>query len=194
MVTASASAVTKTISFTEMTPPVFTVSLWDALWGGVSLLLREKLILRAEEAGQARNAPCPVAECHNCAAAAALSARGVKSFAYEWECFLVTEVERATTHPARTAEQLLPFTPGTVWQEETPRLSHCHVFMELIFLLARWQWHHFLTHAAVAHSNGHVDKLENCRWWLLSLGQMPWQGHNSKLHSSKSQSVVHYQT
>lgn len=126
VVTASASALTKTISFIEMTPLVLTVSLWDELWDGVSLVLRGKLILRAEEAGQARNAaPCPVAECHNCAAAA-LSARGVKSLHMNGNVFCWQRQSWGTTHPARTAEQHLPFTPGTVWHEETPRFSHCH--------------------------------------------------------------------
>lgn len=111
VVTASASALTKTISFIEMTRPVFTVSLWDELWGEASLQLREKLILRAEEAGQAWNAPCPVSECHKCAAVAALSARGVKSFAYEWECFLVAEVELGNSSPCLDCRATPPFHP-----------------------------------------------------------------------------------
>lgn len=128
----------------------------------MSLLLREKLILRAEEEGQAQNAPCPVAECHSCAAAA-LSARGVRVLHMNGNVFWWQRQSWGTTHPVWTAEHLLPFTPGTVCQEETPRLSQCHVLMELIFLLARRQRHHFHTHTGVAHSNGHVDKLESHR-------------------------------
>lgn len=75
----------------------------------MSLLLRE-VNFEAEEAGQARNAPCPVAEYHNCAAAA-LSARGVKSFAYEWECFLVAEAELGNNSPCSERRATPPFHP-----------------------------------------------------------------------------------
>lgn len=111
VITASASALTKIVSFIWVALFVFMGSLWDEFRGGVSPLLREKLILRAE-AGRT-GSKCALPCCCECrCVAAALSGRGVRGFAYECGSFLVVEVEQGNN-----SAEWLAFTPGTVWPE-----------------------------------------------------------------------------